>query len=189
MTVETPAPSPAADPAAPASAASPAVPAAKVPDPVPYDRFSEVNTKLQTANTELEKFRKDEEKRKQDAALAAGQHQTVIDSLKPLAERTPILEAAINAVIEAEIAQIPKERQSLVPDLAPEKKLAWITANRAILMGTKKTDVNHPLKPADGSTESPDNQTFTTAQIKDPVFYQANSVAIKKAMAEGRIKD
>ncbi len=186
---ETPAPSNPPAPEPPAPPATPATPPAKEPDPVPYGRFSEVNTKLQTANTELEKFRTAEAERKQKEQLAAGEHEKVIADLRPKAERAAELETALKSVVEAEIASIPKERQSLVPDLPLEKKLAWITANRKILMGDKKTDVNNPTNPADGSPQGGDNQTFTKAQINDPVFYEKNRDAIIKALREGRIKD
>lgn len=187
-----PSPAPAADPAAPASPASPAPAApapAKEPDPVPYGRFKEVNDELKTKAEKLAKYEADEAERKKQADIAAGNHQKVIDDLTPKAARAAELEAALNSVIEAEIASIPKERQSLVPDLPPEKKLAWITANRGILMGDKKGSVNHPTNPADGAPSGGDNQTFTKAQIDDPKFYEANRDAIIKALREGRIKD
>lgn len=187
-----PAPSPAPTPTpepAPAPAATPPTPPAKEPDPIPYGRFKEVNDQLKEKADKLAKYEAEEAKRKQDEQIKAGEHQKVIDDLKPKAERATELENALKSVIDAEIASIPKERQSLVPDLPPEKKLAWITANRKILMGDRKTDVNHPTNPADGSPQGGDNQIFTKAQIEDPVFYEKNRDAIIKALNEGRIRD
>ncbi len=156
---------------------------------IPYDRFKEINDKNKTMETELETFRKAEKERKEKAQIDAGEHEKVIADLRPKAERAAELETALKTVIDAEIAAIPKERQSLVPDLPPEKKLAWITANRAILMGGKKGDVNHPVNPADGSPDGADKQTFTKAQIENPDFYMKNRDAIISALNEGRIRD
>lgn len=189
MADETPAapsPVPAAAPAAPAIVE---VPPAKEPDPVPYARFKEVNDKAAENATKLAQFETAEAERKKQAEIAAGNHQKVIDELTPKAARAAELEAALQTVVEAEIAAIPKERQSLVPDLPLEKKLAWIATNRAILMGDKPKNVNHPTNPADGSPAGGDNQTFTKAQIGDPVFYEKNRDAIIKALREGRIVD
>ncbi len=177
---------PVADPAAPAKVD---VPPAKEPDPVPYARFKEVNDKAAENATKLAKYESEEAERKKQANIAAGNHQKVIDDLTPKAARAVELETALNTVIEAEIAAIPKDRQSLVPDLSPEKKLAWIAANRAILMGDKKGSVNHPLNPKDGTVEGGDKQTFTQAQIKDPKFYDEHRDAIMAAMRDGRITD
>lgn len=159
------------------------------PQNVPYDRFKEVNTKLKETNTELERYREDERKRKEKEAIDKGEHEKVINDLRPKAERAEALEKTINTVIESELAAIPKERHSLVPDLPAEKKLAWIAANRAFLMGEKKKDTNHPTNPADGSGGGGDNQTFTKAQIEDPKFYAEHRDDILKAMREGRIRD
>ena len=175
--------------AAPAPAATPAVPPAKEPDPVPYGRFKEVNDKAAAQAEELATFKAAEAERKKQAEIAAGNHQKVIDELTPKAARAAELESALQSVVDAEIATIPKERQSLVPDLPLEKKLAWITANRAILMGDKVKNVNHPTNPASGTPSGEDNQTFTQAQIKDSAFYEKNKDAIKKALREGRIVD
>lgn len=157
---------------------------------IPRARLNSEIEKRRTAETELERYRKEEQARKEKEAIDKGEHEKVIADLRPKAERAAELESALIAVIDAEIAAIPKERQSLVPDLPPEKKLKWITDNRAILTGEpKKKDVNNPLNPADGDKSGGDNQTFTKAQIADPAFYEKNRDAIMKAMREGRIRD
>lgn len=182
-------PAPSDAPAEPAAPAKVDVPPAKEPDPVPYSRFKEVNDKAAENAAKLAKYEADEAERIKQAQIKAGDHQKVIDDLTPKAARAAELETALKSVVDAEIEAIPKDRQSLVPDLPLEKKLAWIAANRAILMGDKPKNVNHPLNPKDGSTEGGDNQTFTQAQIKDPAFYEKNRDAIIKALREGRITD
>lgn len=179
-----------ATPSAPASPASPATPPEGEPKQVPYDRFKEVNDKNKAQEEELIKFREAERKRKEQEQLDKGEHEKVIADLRPKAERAAELETALKNVVDAEINAIPKDRQSLVPDLPLEKKLAWITANRAILMGKEvKGNVNHPVNPADASQPGGDKQTFTNAQIKDPAFYEKHKDAIIVALREGRIVD
>jgi hypothetical protein len=176
-----------AAPAAPASPASPATP----PEPeksVPYSRLQEVILKANTQATELEELRTKERQRVEQEQLARGEHQKIIDELRPQAGRAAELEAALNTVVASEIEAIPEDRRSLVPDLAPEKKLAWIVANRAFLMNTKPLNSNHPLNPG-GNDAGGSKQIFTSAQIKDAKFYEANRDAILLAQKEGRIRD
>lgn len=182
---ETPATVP-ANPATPASPANPSEPS--IPQTVPYSRLKEEIDKRKEQDAELERLRGEDQKRKDAEALARGDHEKVINDLKPKAERATELEKALTSVIDAEMALIPEARRSLVPDIAPEKKLAYITANRAFLMDAKSANVNTPLNP-DGSSPSGSGQTFTLSQIRDPKFYEENRDAILKAQSEGRIKD
>lgn len=186
-------PDPSATPPAPANPATPATPATPpeptTPQTVPYSRLKEEIDKRKEQDTELERLRTEDKKRKDAEALARGDHEKVINELKPKAERAGELEKALTSVVDAEMALIPEARRSLVPDLAPEKKLAYITANRAFLMDAKPANVNTPLNPDGSSPSGGSNQTFTLAQIRDAKFYEANRDAILKAQAEGRIKD
>lgn len=198
-TVTTPAPStvtaPAATPTAPAPSAPPASQGEENKVPGTWDeifqhpRFKELNQKAKDAQAALDAKATADAAAEQERKIKAGQHEVVIAELQPFKQRATDLEAVITTMVDAEIAAIPKERQSLVPDLSPEKKLAWIIANRAHLMGTKKGDVGHPTNPADGTQPGGDNQTFTTAQIKDVAFYDKNKDAIKAALRDGRIRD
>lgn len=154
-----------------------------------HPRFKQLSDTAAEAKKQLDAA----EKAKQDAArqkeIEAGNHQKVIDELTPKAKRAEELESALNTVIEAEINNIPEARRSLVPDLPPEKKLAWITANRAILMGDKKKDVNTPANPAGDDPKGGNQKIFTHEEIKDPKFYKENRDEILKAQREGRIRD
>ncbi len=163
---------------------------------VPYDRFQSQQTKLRDTETELEKYRTAEAKRTEDDALARGEHQKVIDDLRPKAERAVALEASLKAVVDAELKNIPDDKKSLVPDLPPEKQLEWITANRKFLTDGKVKDVNRHTDTGDGTVQGDDKQIFTLAQIKDPTrnadgktFYELHRADILKAQREGRVRD
>lgn len=197
VTPPAPSPAPVVTPPAPtAPAAPPAKTGEETEVPKTWDeifkhpRFEQLNQKAKDAQAALDAKAKADADAEQARQIEQGKHLDVIKSLEPFKARATELETALNTVIEAEIASIPKERQSLVPDLSPEKKLQWITANRAILMGdTQKKNVNHPTNPADGSPSGGNNETFTQAQIKDPVFYEKNRDAIIAALKDGRVKD
>lgn len=154
-----------------------------------HPRFKQLNDTAAAAKKQLEDAEAARKKEETDRQIKAGEFQKVIDELTPKAKRAEELEAALNTVIEAEINNIPEARRSLVPDLPPEKKLAWITANRAILMDDKKKDVNNPANPAGDNPSGDNKKIFTHAQIKNPKFYAENRDEILKAQREGRIRD
>ena len=184
-------------PVVPDSSPSPDVVPPETPEDVqkgqniPYDRFSKWSAERNVEKARLAELEKAEADRIQAEAVKNGEHQTVIDSLKPKAERADVLEAVLKTSVDALLEQIPDDKKALVPEsLSVEAKLEYINANRATLLGeSPKKNVGTSSSPGTGEGEITDSTIFTAAQMADTAFYEKNKVAIRKAMQEGRIKD
>lgn len=165
-------------------------PTEKPENMVPYSRFQETNSALKEANTIIAKFKADEEKRQQEQAIKAGEHEKVIADLQPRAKRAEELEAIVGKSVEALMQEIPEEKRGLIPDLSVELKLDYINRNRAFLLSADKPkNVGTPSSPATGGEDVGNSTIFTLDQISDPAFYAKNRDAIMKASKEGRVKD
>lgn len=98
---------------------------------IPYSRFKEVNAAKTAAEKELARLKDAEARRLEAEQLARGEHQKVIDDLKPKAERAAALEATLQTYYDAEIADIPEDRRDLIPDGDVTAKLAWVKNAKA----------------------------------------------------------
>lgn len=160
----------------------------KTPDPVPYDRFKEVNDQLAAAKEREQKRAKEDDEARQKKLQEDGKFQDIIKELTPQAERAKALEKTLETYLDAEMKDIPEARRSLIPEgLSVEQKLEYIAKNRKLLHGDGKRNVNTSTSPGEGS-DGGEPTTFTLEQLQDPVFYDKNRDAILKAQREGRIK-
>lgn len=98
---------------------------------VPYSRFKEVNEAAKAAAERLAALEAAEKQRQEQEALARGEHQKVIDGLKPKAERADVLEAALKGYLDAELAELTDEQRGLVPDGDVTAQLAWLKKAKA----------------------------------------------------------
>src|SRR5690349_4184552 len=74
--------------------------------PVPYDRFKEINDAKKRAEDQVAAYKAAEKAREDAEALAKGEYQKVIDGLKPKAERADVLESTLKGYLDAEIEKI-----------------------------------------------------------------------------------
>lgn len=152
-------------------------------------------TELSKTATQLKNEKEQWEKEKNDAAnakkLEEGKHVEIINELKPKAERATELEKTLKGVVDTEMQAIPEERRGLVPTTLPvEQQLAYISANRAFLMGSeKKQNMNKSTNPGGGNGGNDDKPTFTQAQISDSKFFAEHEKEIMEALADNRIVD
>lgn len=150
-----------------------------------HPRFKQVIGEKNEAQQKLSEYEKAEAEAKEKAAIEAGEHQKIIDDLKPKAERADALEKVISDAVDEQLKQIPDDKKALIPDnLAPEAKFAYLAKNWKLLTGTER-NIGHPAQP--GKQTQAGTETFTQSQIQDPKFYQENREAIKLAQREGRI--
>ncbi len=118
---------------------------------IPYERFKEVNDKARQAAKELEQakqrlaqYEAEQQALAERKALEQGEHEKVIASLKPKAERADQLEAAILSQLETRLSALPEDKRATVLQIVdlvptPEGKLAALenlspfvtTSNRA----------------------------------------------------------
>lgn len=191
--VEDPPKDPPKDP--PAPPAKPAQGDDKVPDNwedvYKSKRWTELRARTREAEEKLSKYEKDQKKEAERKAIEAGEHQKVIDELKPQAERADALEKLMEDTVTKAMESMPEENRSLVPEaLTVEQKLKYIEDNRERLYGKDAPPtVGKPTNPA--STTAAGGRIYTTQEIADmpPDEYAELSADIKKASAEGRIND
>ncbi len=132
-------------------APEPPKPAEKQTDkaPVPYERFSEVNEKLKEATqklTEVEKEKNDqlEAQLKEQGKWKeiAEQRANEIATIKPKADTVEDMEKTLVSVLEAQVASLPEDKRSLVPDeMTTQQKLSWLSKNAAILKAPAAFDI------------------------------------------------
>jgi hypothetical protein len=81
----------------------------------------------------FKQFQDSQKSAEQKAAELASQ----VDTFKQQAQSAS---TALKAVLDAELASVPEDKRSIVPDFGdPAKTLAWLTQNRAILGGGGQT--------------------------------------------------
>lgn len=98
---------------------------------IPYSRFKEVNDAKKTAEDKLRQYEEAERKRAEEEALKRGEFETVINDLRPQAERATHLEEALRGYLEAELADVPQHMRDLVPQGDITSQLAWIKQAKA----------------------------------------------------------
>ena len=105
---------------------------------VPQSRFNEVVAARNAAEAELKKFRDAAAAAEQQEALKKGEFEKVIGDLKPKAERADALEKTLKEYLDAEIADIPEDMRSLVPQGDVTAQLSWVKQAKGRGLFTKK---------------------------------------------------
>ena len=116
----------------------------------------------------LRAIEQEKEAAENERLKSAGKHEELIKSLEPKAKRADELEKAVTTYYELEIADIPEEKRTLIPDGSVESRLAWIKkAKSQGIFGTP--DKKDPPKGADnGKKGDPNAPDFLTWSPKDP---------------------
>jgi hypothetical protein len=148
---------------------------------IPKSRFDEVRLKGEAAEAKLKEIETQE-------SIKKGDYEKVINDLKPEAERAKKQQEVIDQYLEVELAQIPEDKRSLIPEGDAVTRLAYITKNKAHLIskGTvAQPNTGAPLNPTtNADTTAP--REFTQEQIADPKFYQENEGEILNWMSGGK---
>jgi phage I-like protein len=101
------------------------------PEAIPYSRFQEVNNEKKKLAEQLQKLLDAEKERTDAEAIKRGDFQTIIDTLKPKAERTDALEATLKIYLQSEIESLPQDISDLIPEGDVTTQLAWIKRAKA----------------------------------------------------------
>lgn len=104
---------------------------AETPKTVPYERFAEVNSQMRAFEAELKKLRDEQAKRDEAERLKRGEHEAVINELKPKAVRAETLEKTLTDYLNAELESVPEEMQFLFADGDVAERLTKIKAAKA----------------------------------------------------------
>jgi len=156
-----PAPAPAGGVAVPDNGATIPPAEAKKPDtaapePVPYDRFREVNERAKTLEVEVERFksaeakRADDEKKGKEKQLAAeakwqelatareSERDTAVTERDTLKSQVAAYEAALQRVYEGRVTAVPEMYRPLLSQLPLPERMTWIAENEDKLTANGK---------------------------------------------------
>lgn len=176
--------------------------------PVPYERFSEVNAKAR----ELEKWKQEREKADAEAEQKRleeqGKHKELAD--KALKERDEATAKYSNYVKVSELkvaalqagcvdpdalakivdlAQVKVNDDGTVDNAALTALIEKIKTEKAYLFGAAQTPANVGSKGGAPNTPTGQKPTFTRTQLRDAKFFDEHKAEIMEAMREGRITD
>lgn len=101
------------------------------PQTVPYDRFSQVIKERNELNDRLAKFEAAQAKRDEEDRLKRGEHEAVINELKPKAVRAETLEKTLTEYLNAELESVPEDMRFLFADGDVADRLTKIKAAKA----------------------------------------------------------
>lgn len=109
---------------------------------IPKSRFDEINGELKKLRAELDAREKAERERTEKVLLEQARFQELAEKrgaelaeANAKASKAEAYEAAVNRLLEAELASLPEEVKELVPsEYSPDKQIDWIAKNKAKLM-------------------------------------------------------
>jgi ribonucleoside-triphosphate reductase len=109
---------------------------------IPKQRFDEVNARMKEFEKQLKAKEEALKKAQQERLEEKEEYKTLyekttaeLSELKPIAEQIDSWREVLDKLYEAQIADIPEEYLSLIPeDLSIEKRLNWLAKNKALIM-------------------------------------------------------
>jgi ribonucleoside-triphosphate reductase len=140
---------------------------------IPKSRFDEVNERARKAEEALAKIQRESESAEQARLLKQGEYQQLAEKagaraaeLEPFKGRAEEAEAVILQACEALVLQIPEDiRDSIVPDLPPAKKFAWLSVNVPRLLAKPAPNLNAGEGNGTGSGTKPIELTAEQRQM------------------------
>lgn len=155
----------------------------QVPDTIPYSRFKEVNDDNTALKDKLKAFQDAQAAAAEAAAKEKGEFEKLYNENLPKIKGYDELNETLDSMLKTTIESIPEEKRKLIPtEYAPHKQLAWINANREILIAD--ANKNAPLTP---SAASGGKRMHKLSDLSNAQYYEANLADITLAMKEGRI--
>lgn len=147
---------------------------------IPKERFDEVNSrmkeyekKLQAQEKALKEAQEARLKEKEDYKQLYEQTTAELSELKPLAEQVETYKETMERLFESQVADIPEEMRSLIPDeLSVKQKLDWIARNKNLLLKPVAPNIGAGSR---GSGASPKTRELTPdeKQVAETFGYTA----------------
>jgi hypothetical protein len=166
---------------------------------IPYERFREVNERAKAAEAKLEalqsKQKDDEETRLAEANEYKALYEKAkleIEALKPFKARTDELAAALKATVDAEMASLPEDVRSLVPEFDdPRKTLDWLNKNKGKLLRplAPSTDAGRQGDRAETIQLTPNEEAVARAAGMTNAQYAEAKLKVAASQARGTARD
>jgi hypothetical protein len=93
---------------------------------IPKSRFDEVNRKMREYEKQLESLTRAQQERDEKEALSRGEHEKIINELKPQAEAAKKMTAALEQLFTLELQGVPEDMRDLIPDGDVSTRLTWL---------------------------------------------------------------
>jgi len=140
---------------------------ASTPQTVPYDRFSQVIKERNELNERLQKLEQAQAKRDEEERLKRGEHEAVINELKPKASRAETLEKTLTEYLTAELESVPEDMRFLFADGDVAERLSKVKAAKAKgIIGKPtppQTDAGATGRGVSSSSLTPEQQAMAKA--------------------------
>jgi len=127
---------------------------------IPKARFDEVNAKMKEFEKALKAKEEALKKAQQDRLEEKEEYKTLyekttaeLSEIKPLAEQVEAWRETMETLYQAQIADIPEDYISLIPEeLSVEKRLNWLAKNKALIMKPVAPDIGAGQRGSAGGT-------------------------------------
>lgn len=106
---------------------------------IPRDRFNQVNEQLKEAQKALDKLTRAQQEREQQEALNRGEHEKIINELRPQAESAKRLAQAMEEIFALELQGVPEDMRDLIPGGDVSTRLTWLKNAKTRGLFTKPT--------------------------------------------------
>jgi len=126
---------------------------------IPKARFDEVNARMKEFEKQLKAKEEALKKSQQERLEEKEEYKTLyekataeLSEIKPLAEQVESWREVMENLYQAQIADIPEEYISLIPeDLSIEKRLNWLAKNKALIMKPVAPNIGAGQRGSSGS--------------------------------------
>jgi ribonucleoside-triphosphate reductase len=127
---------------------------------IPKTRFDEVNNRSKELEKELAAVKEALNKAQTSRLEEQEQYKELyektaseLSEIKPIAEQISVYKKTVGTLLEAQVAEIPEEMRSLIPEeLGDVQKLNWIARNRTLLMKPAGPDIGAGNRGSGSST-------------------------------------
>jgi hypothetical protein len=155
----------------------------QVPETIPYSRFTEVNNDNKALQAKLKEIQDAQTAAAEAAAKEKGEFEKLYNENLPKIKGYDELNQTLDSMLKTTIDGIPEEKRKLIPtEYPPHKQLAWINANRDILVG--EVNKNAPITP---SGASGGKRMHKLSDIRNAKYYAEHQADILLAGKENRI--
>lgn len=155
----------------------------QVPETIPYSRFTEVNDANKALKDQLKTLQDAQNAAAEAAAKEKGEFEKLYNDNLPKIKGYDELNDTLAGMLKTTIESIPEDKRKLIPsEYSPHKQLAWINANRDILIAD--TNKNAPVTP---SNTNGGKKMHRLSDLKDTKYYETNFADIQLAIKENRI--
>lgn len=153
---------------------------------IPKSRFDEVNKKMREYEKQLEALSRAQQEREQKEALDRGEHEKIINDLRPQAESAKKLTAALDAYFQQELMDVPEDMRDLIPDGDLTTKIDWLkkAKTRGVFKKPAPPVTDAGAQGTGSGALKPSERDTAAANLARQYGYNINPEAVAKRQQE-----